>query len=310
MTTRAERIRAWLATQTLPASARDVLLGIEPRGDINAICSTLAQMEKAGTVQAGKVGTRRYYVIGDPPKPKAPRPPGPARTRKPMTGRANRLREFLQEHDRGFTVAELRAAVDPRATSNQVSASLHTLVKQKHAHRAIQGRLASFARTAALAQAQLAAEVTRERAAAPTPKPVRQAPVPKPKAEPKPRAKRPAPSAPKAARTRTAAPPTRELPRALPSPPPPSPAMRAAMDASACNRPRGRPAPVSCGLDGVSERQRQASDRIAADIAAFEAKGGRIQRLGPTQFFTRIGMEAANHVPPRAPRTGTTDLDD
>jgi len=27
------------------------------------------------------------------------------------------------------------------------------------------------------------------------------------------------------------------------------------------------------------------SARIAADIAAFQAKGGRIERLGPTQFF-------------------------
>src|SRR5690606_34595427 len=102
----------------------------------------------------------------------------------------------------------------------------------------------------------------------------------------------------------------RPVPRALPGPPPPSEAMRAGMGNLARSRSVGRPAPVTSSLDGVSDQQLLASARIAADIAAFEARGGRIERLGPTKFFNRIGMEAANNAPPRRPRTGTLDLDD
>src|SRR5690606_30826106 len=103
-------------------------------------------------------------------------------------------------------------------------------------------------------------------------------------------------------------PPVPDVPRGMP--PPPTAELRAAITSIARSRPPVRPAQVTCALDGVPERQRAASERIAADIAAFEARGGRIERLGPTKFFNRIGMEAANHTPPRRSRTGTLDLDD
>lgn len=167
---RCARIREWLATQSSPASARDIWQAVEPEGNFNAIAASLSAMSRSGTVQASKLGRRLHYTTGRPPP--------------------------------------------------------------------------------------------------------------------------------------------RRAPRATPGPPPPGAALRATIGTLARGRPAMRPAPVTCSLDGISDQQRQASARIAADIAAFEARGGRIERLGPTQFFDRIGMAAANHTPPRRPRTGTHDLDD
>lgn len=39
----------------------------------------------------------------------------------------------------------------------------------------------------------------------------------------------------------------------------------------------------------IPPSQAAARARIAADIAAFEARGGRIERLGVTRFFHAIG---------------------
>lgn len=203
---RCARIRAWLATQAIPASARDVMRAVEPKGDFAAIAASLSAMAKSGLVRVNKVGRLAYYTAG--------RAPTSHRERRPAKSKAT------------------RKAAAKRATKKPAAA------------------------------------------------------------------------------TPLKSPPTRPVPRALPGPPPPSDALRATIGTLARTRAVARPAPVTCSLDGVSEQQRQASARIAADIAAFEARGGRIERLGPTKFFDRIGMEAANHTPPRRSRTGTLDLDD
>ena len=41
-------------------------------------------------------------------------------------------------------------------------------------------------------------------------------------------------------------------------------------------------APAATSIPEIAQAN---SARIAADIAAFEARGGRVERLGPTQFF-------------------------
>ena len=295
---RSERIRAWLAKHKQPATALQITHALEPFGDVSAYSSALSALEKIGMVRSTKLpGCKRLYTLGREPKRT------PAQGKVP-NGRAERIRTLLQQHDRGFTVAEVRAAVDPQATPNMVSASLFSLAKQGQIHRAAQGVLACYGRSAAIAKRQLAAELARRA----EPKPPRAAKPRKAKAEPKPKPPRPARPAP--ARKRATAPPATACPRTLHTPPTPSAAMRTAMDNSARPARRPRPVPVTCGLSGVSDQQQLASDRIAADIAAFQARGGRIQQLGPTQFFKHIGMEAANHVPPRTPRTGTHNLDD
>lgn len=46
---------------------------------------------------------------------------------------------------------------------------------------------------------------------------------------------------------------------------------------------------TDCSLVGIPSTSTAARDRIAADLAAFKARGGKIERLGPTQFFRHIG---------------------
>lgn len=48
-------------------------------------------------------------------------------------------------------------------------------------------------------------------------------------------------------------------------------------------KPTSRPA---CSLEGIPLIKRASSERIAADIARFQRQGGKIEQLGPTQFFT------------------------
>lgn len=52
--------------------------------------------------------------------------------------------------------------------------------------------------------------------------------------------------------------------------------------------PKRRTESAGCSLVGIPDANRAASDRIAADIAAFQARGGKIERLGTTQFFKHI----------------------
>lgn len=300
---RAARIRDFLATCKHGATAQEVTRALDRMGDLNAYSRALSALESTGMVRSTKpLGCRRVYTLGRAPK------------RRPLvgkvqTGRAARIRELLAARDRGFTVGEVRAAADPQATPNMVSASLFSLAKQGHIHRASQGRLGCYGRTPALARQALEAELARRAQPKPkAPTKPRQAATPKPRPTPKP--KRVKKAALQAKPRLPKAPPARAVPRAFRSPPPPGEAMRTAMNNSARATPRQRPAPVTCALDAVPAFQRQLSERIAADIADFEAKGGRIERLGPTQFFKHIGMEAANTFPPRTPRTGTYDLDD
>lgn len=289
---RCARIRAWLATQAIPASARDVMRAVEPKGDFKAIAASLSAMAKSGLVRANKVGRLLYYTAGRVPT-------SPSERRMAKTGRSQRILRLLAS-DRGYTVAEIRAQVDPTAPSHLVAASLFTLSQQGDIARATHGRTSCYARTQAIADQALADLLAARQARNAKPKEARKTA----KKATRRATKKPAAAAP------PKAPPTRPVPRALPGPPPPSDALRATIGTLARTRAVARPAPVTCSLDGVSEQQRQASARIAADIAAFEARGGRIERLGPTKFFDRIGMEAANHAPPRRPRTGTLDLDD
>ena len=84
------------------------------------------------------------------------------------------------------------------------------------------------------------------------------------------------------------------------SPPPPSAAMRAIVDKAVRTKAqrtmaaqpvvqkhpsRTRVPPVACSMSGVPDAKRDASNRIAHDIAAFKAGGGRIERLGVTRVF-------------------------
>lgn len=281
---RSARIREWLATQHIPATARDIMQAVEPRGEINTFCASLSAMHKKGLVRANKVNGRLYYSAGRAPKSR--------RDRRPTkTGRAHRVRELLAD-GRGYTVAEIRAKVDPGTTSSRMSASLSTLFQQGHIARAQDDWFTCYALTQEAANQALAdlfatrearkAELKRARQAAAAekrrtraPKTPRAKPARAPKAKPSPKLK---------------APPVRDVPRGMP--PPPTAEVRAAIASIARSRPPVRPAQVTCALDGVPERQRAASERIAADIAEFQARGGKIERLGPTQFFTRI--EPAN----------------
>lgn len=296
---RAARIRQYLAKHG-PATAREVCDALQPidTDDIEAYCASIAWMVRRGvlvTIKKQRPGQRQKYKLGRPLV--ASQSSG-----KPVTGRAQRIRDYLAQHDRGFTPAELRAVIDPKARADAFCASLSQVAAQGQIARANSGRVSCYAKSQALADQALAdaleARATRQaRPTAPTPRAARRS-----------RAKvatvrtKPVPS------SKLKAPPAREVPRGMP--PPPTDEVRAAITSIARSRPAARPAPVTCALDGVPDRQRLASERIAADIAEFQARGGKIERLGPTKFFDRIGMEAANHAPPRRPRTGTLDLDD
>lgn len=299
---RSARIREWLATQHIPATARDIMQAVEPRGEINTFCASLSAMHKKGLVRANKVNGRLYYSAGRAPKSR--------RDRRPTkTGRAHRVRELLAD-GRGYTVAEIRAKVDPSTTSSRMSASLSTLFQQGHIARAQDGWFTCYALTQEAANQALARslcdEGSQEGRAQARSAGCRRREAAHQSPEDAPGEARPGSEG--EAEPEAQGTPVRDMPRGMP--PPPTAEVRAAITSIARSRPPVRPAPVTCALDGVPERQRAASARIAADIAAFEARGGRIERLGPTKFFDRIGMEAANHAPPRRPRTGTLDLDD
>lgn len=207
------------------------------------------------------------------------------RIRPTRTGRANLIRAWLQQHERGFTVSELRAALDPAATAAQFSGSLATLALQGDIHRATKGKFSCYACTQALADRQLrtflADRAAREQArTAPRP--------PKPPAPPTPARATKASNAMPQRVTRGPTVTERDIPRGIaPAPAPAKP----------------RRTEAACALHGIPDANRAASTRIAADIAAFQAKGGRVERLGVTNVFKHIGT-AANDENTRARARG------
>lgn len=63
MTSRASRIRSWLASQPGSFTSRDVLNAVEPRGDINTVSSTLDSLVKSGhALRKPEGGVKRFRI--------------------------------------------------------------------------------------------------------------------------------------------------------------------------------------------------------------------------------------------------------
>lgn len=182
------------------------------------------------------------------------------------SGRTQQIREFLSKHcNEAFTPREVRDAVEPGASVDVFSATMTSLASRGDIARlgagksrvhyfwprgmaTIDKRRCPGSGTAAAARRRLPG--AKPRAAAPT----RTAKLP-----------------------RSAAP-AREAAKAIG-------ALAAAKRAAAPRRAASNfLAPIAIA-DPTFNAQRAASARLAADIAEFERKGGRIERLGVTKLF-------------------------
>lgn len=256
-------IREWLAAQPGPVTSSQVHDAVDPDGPRWRASTLLSSMVASGLAESAKLAGTQYFVIGRPPIPRHKAAPA-------KTGRSQRVRDLLAANARGYTVGEIRAQIDPNATASQVSATLYQLAERKHIFRANVGHLSCYARDQQLADAQLAAELAARHArkqkkhqpkrATKTPELVTavRTPTPAPTQAPAPR--------------RLPSPPARSVPRGVASAPPLAP--RTATRTTA-----------TCALHGIPQANAAARERIASDVDAFLAAGGKIERLGVTQIF-------------------------
>lgn len=308
---RADRVRAFLRANARAYTARELADALEPGVRVDNMLASLNTLVKSGDLVRVLHGGRPHFAdrqlaeataaaprvaltaspAAGPAVQDMPAPPGQL-TGRPPTASA-RIRAWLQQVDGPVTSRQVQQSVLPHTDIRVVSGLIASMVRK-----------GLVVRTGAKGLEGLYAPGRQARAwgfppnARPpkAPKAARPPAAPKPPKAPQPKPERPAKATKHAKPTprivQRSAVPARGVPRAL----------------APLDRPVG--SAVVCALDGIPDTARAASERIAADIAAFEAQGGRIQRLGPTQFFTRIGMEAANTLPLCTPRTGTLDLDD
>jgi len=308
---RADRVRAFLRANPRAYTARELVDALEPGIRVDNMLGSLNTLVKSGelvrVMHAGRphfadrelavsAATAPRVAPATPPPAQTAAPSGPAPAvdacGRPPTASA-RIRDWLQQAASPVTSRQVQRAVLPDTDIRVVSGLIASMVRKglvvRTGTQGLEGLYALGRQARAWGFPPNARAPKAPKAAKPR--------APKPPKVPKPKPERPA----KAAKAPKPTPrlvqgPTlhaRDVPRGLAS----------------IERPVRRTV-AACALDGIPDTARAASERISADIAAFEASGGRIERLGPTQFFKHIGMEAANSFPPRTPRTGTLDLDD
>ena len=196
------------------------------------------------------------------------------------SARTQRIRIWLSKQSGSFTSRDILHAVDPNAHINNVSAAIDHLVKRGDILRKQVGGVQRYKLSdQGLKAANDDPSLNRS--------PARRKP---------PAAARPANAKPH---------------NPKPAPPPPPASMRAMVDTSvrtasqraiardnaltakpvAPREARNRVPPIACSMSGVPDARRIASARIAADIAAFQKRGGRIEHLGVTRLFHEIDSE-------------------
>ncbi|MDH7453549.1 hypothetical protein QF205_10795 [Luteimonas composti] len=311
---RADRLRAFLRANPRAYTARELVDALEPGIRVDNMLGSLNTLVKSGelvrVMHAGRphfadrelavaaAATPRVAPIAPPAlsqpaqAPAAPEPRTDASSRPPTA--SARIRGWLQQAAGPVTSRQVQRAVLPDTDIRVVSGLIASMVRKGLVVRTgTQGLEGLYA----LGRQARAWGFPPNARAPKAPKAAKPPAAPKPPNQPKPKPERPAKAAkaPKPTPRLVHGPAARErdVPRGLAS----------------IERPARRSV-AACALDGIPDAARAASERLSADIAAFEAAGGRIERLGPTQFFKHIGMEAANTFPPRTPRTGTYDLDD
>ncbi|MBD7987142.1 hypothetical protein H9645_03780 [Luteimonas sp. Sa2BVA3] len=184
------------------------------------------------------------------------------------SGRTQLIREFLSKHcNEAFTARETRDAVEPGASVDVFSATMTSM-----ASRGAIARLGAGTGRVHYFWPRGMATIDRRRA----PGTGRSAATAKPRAA-VPRAKATATTRPR--RNPAAPPPTREAAKAIS-------ALAAAKRTAAPRRAESNfLAPIAI-TDPTFNARRAASARLAADIAEFERKGGRIECLDVTKLFT------------------------
>ncbi|NLA67979.1 MAG: hypothetical protein GX856_07025 [Gammaproteobacteria bacterium] len=180
------------------------------------------------------------------------------------TGRTQAIREFLARHsNQAFTAREIRDAVEPGGCVNLVSATLGTLAGAGKLMRVGAGKgSVHFCWPIGMPKP------ARRKPAAPA-KPMRAQAVRKPAAPARTRAPRKAPAPPR---------PAAEVAKAISG-------LAKAKRAPPLRRVDTNFPAALATVDHGFDPRRAASARIAADIAEFERRGGRIERLGVTRIF-------------------------
>ncbi|WP_298580503.1 hypothetical protein [uncultured Luteimonas sp.] len=271
-TGRAERVREYLRSQPKACTARELVDAIEPHTQIENMLGSLNTLVKAGHLLRIYRQGRPHFAHPDAVAAAIATQPAANDDARAPTASA-RIREWMASVARPVTSREVLDAVLPHRNIRVVSAMLASLVRKGHAVREPgEGKEVRFTcGRPARAWGRPPRPRTTPRRKPKPPTPPKAAKPPKPA-----KAARPA-KAPAAPRPRILASgpqlTARDVPRTLAAAPPPA----------------RRRAAVACTLDGIPQANLAASDRIAADIAAFQARGGVIERIGTTRVLKHIG---------------------
>jgi len=272
-TGRATRLRDYLRAQAKACTARELVDALEPETQIENMLGSLNTLVKSGHLVRIQHQGRPHFAHRDAVLSAITAQPAANDDGRPPTASA-RIRAWMASEARPVTSREVTDAVLPERGIRIVSALMASLVRKGHALRLPgEGKEVQFiCGRAARAWGQPAKprQPTPPRAAKPKPP---KAPKPPKTAKPP----KPAPPAPRRP-ARGPAPAACDVPRKLVAPAPLAPRRQAG---PACT--------LDGILDGIPDANLAASDRIAADIAAFQARGGVIERLGNTRVLKHIG---------------------